>query len=314
MLQWKRTLVATDFSDSAGVAARTAERLAESAGGTVWAIHVVDFVPPYVEPMLDRLGPVDPDEVWLQEPRQRMADLLEEIRRRVPDARGFVWTGPPWRRIVEVAEREDVDGICIGVSGHPTIDRILLGSTTENVIRHAPVPVLVTRREPLGSVERVLLPTEMDEGSRAAIRYALERFAPPVRLEALHVVPIHPMLGPETLAGLPKRADYEGVLREFLDGIEGGDRVAGDVVMFADPAATIVEASRDRAPDLIVVATHGRKGLARAFFGSVSEKIVRHTDPPVLILPGPREASDRVDGESLVRQAVPEGEVAPLEA
>lgn len=313
MLRWKRILVATDFSERAEVAVRTAERLAKIGEGTVWAIHVADLAPPYVEPLLDRIGPADPDEVWLRRARQEMADVLGEIRRTVPGTRGFVRTGSPWRRIVELAEEGAVDGICIGVSGHSKIDRVLLGSTAENVIRHSPVPVLVTRREPLGTVSRVLLPTELDAGSRAAIGYALERFGPRVRLEALHVVPIHPMLGPEAYGALPTREDYEGVLREFLDGLEGGGRVVARVVMFADPAAAIVEVSRERPPDLIVVSTHARKGLARAFFGSVSEKIVRHTDPPVLVLPGPRESGDRDEEERRDRRDRLEGEVTPPE-
>lgn len=313
MLKWKRILVATDFSERADVAVRTAERLAENADGTVWAVHVVDLIPPYLEHVSDRVGPADAEEMWLRKTRQRMENLLEEIRRRVPDGRGFVRTGLPWRRVVDLAEEGDVDGICIGVSGHSRIERLLLGSTAENVIRHATVPVLVTRDEPLEAVHEVLLPTEMDEGSSASIRYALERFDPPPRLEAIHVVPIHPMVGPEVFGELPTRGDYEEVLREFLEGFEGGDRVAVRVVPFADPAATIVEVSRKEKPDLIVMATHARRGLSRALLGSVSEKVVRHADAPILVMPGPRTAEAERTGEPLGRWEGPlEGEVAPL--
>lgn len=315
MLRWKRIVVATDFSERAEVALRTAERLAKVSGGTVWAVHVADLAPPYVEPLLTRLGPPDPDEVWLRKARGEMAELLADLRRRVPDARGFVRTGTPWRHVIELAEEVDADGICLGVSGHSRIDRMLMGTTAEAVIRHSPVPVMVTRHEPLGTVHSVLLPTEMDEGSRAAIRYAAARFGPRVRLEAFHVVPSWPLFEPAAYGDLPTREDFEALLREFLDGIEGGERVAGRVVMFADPAAAIVEASREETPDLIVVATHGRRGVARALLGSVSEKIVRYTDAPVLVLPGPKAVEEGRETEPGRSRTTPfEGEVEPLGA
>lgn len=312
MLRWKRILVATDFSEPAAAALTTAERLAKIAGGTVWVVHVADLAPPYVEPLLLRAAPIDPEEAWLRRERAGMTALLRDLRRRIPDARGFVQAGAPWRHVVGLAEAGEVDGICIGVSGHSRIDRILMGSTAENVIRHSPVPVLATRREPLGSVNRVLLPTEMDEGSREAIRYAVERFGPRVELTALHVVPAWPALEPSAFADLPTWVEFERLLREFLDGIEGGERVEARVVAFADPASTIVELARDERPDLIVVATHGRRGIARALLGSVAEKVVRYTEPPVLVLPGPRAVEKGEKARREGRLGL-EGEVDPPE-
>lgn len=318
MLKWKRIVVATDFSERAKAALETAARIAKISDGTVWVIHVADLAPPYVEPLLTRMGPADPDEVWLREARGEMASLLSDLRRRVPDARGFVRTGAPWRHVIELAGEADADGICLGVSGHSRIDRILMGATAEAMIRHSPVPVLVTRKEPLGAVHSVLLPTEMDEGSRSAIRYAAVRFGPGVRLEALHVVPSWPAFDPAAWGDLPTREEFEGLLREFLEGIEEADRVVGRVVLFADPAAAIVEVSREETPDLIVVSTHARRGVARTLLGSVSEKIVRYTDPPVLVLPGPKSVEEEREREQRrsrrPRTEEPEGEVEPLEA
>jgi nucleotide-binding universal stress UspA family protein len=55
----------------------------------------------------------------------------------------------------------------------------------------------------------------------------------------------------------------------------------------ADPADAVLEAAREMDVDLLVLATHGRRGVTRALLGSVAEKIVRHADRPVLVLPGP---------------------------
>lgn len=53
-------------------------------------------------------------------------------------------------------------------------------------------------------------------------------------------------------------------------------------VMVGDPAECIVEQAREQGIDLIVMGTHGRRGLDHALFGSVAEKVVRHSATPVL--------------------------------
>lgn len=54
-------------------------------------------------------------------------------------------SGQPWRRIVEVAGESDCDLIVMGTHGRTGVERALLGSVAENVVRQAPVPVLVYR-------------------------------------------------------------------------------------------------------------------------------------------------------------------------
>jgi len=53
-------------------------------------------------------------------------------------------------------------------------------------------------------------------------------------------------------------------------------------VRVGSPAEEIVKAARDTHADLIVIATHGRGGLSRVLFGSVTERVVRHAPCPVL--------------------------------
>lgn len=309
MVKWKRILVATDFSPAAEAALRTAERIARASDGAeIVAVHVVEPPPPFYTPLLARVGPPEVQEEWVVEPRRRMAGLVAGLRKGGRRARGVVRVGIPWREVVRLAVEVEADGLCIGTSGHSPIERLLLGSTAENVLRDSPVPVLVTREKPVASVRRVLLPIDLDEGSRRVVRFALERFAERVRLDALFVLPSFPTYMPETWPTSLDRTEYEIRAREFLDH-EGGKRIGLKVVTFQDPAWTILAEIQSRRPDLVVVATHGRRGMARMFFGSVSEKVVRHAECPVLVLPGPpretaAEPRRRKAGEL-------EGEVAP---
>ena len=63
-----------------------------------------------------------------------------------------------------------------------------------------------------------------------------------------------------------------------------GAKPAAAVVALGDVAEEIVSYARTHGCDLIVIGTHGRKGVARIFFGSVAEGVVRHARCPVLTL------------------------------
>jgi len=77
-------------------------------------------------------------------------------------------------------------------------------------------------------------------------------------------------------AGAQKK--MEQFVKEHFEGFEG---VTADVVS-GHPAAEIVKYALDHSIDLIITATHGRKGLEHAIFGSVAENVVRNSPVPVL--------------------------------
>ncbi len=57
----------------------------------------------------------------------------------------LVWTGEPGESIVEAAVAEDVDVVLVGAHNRGTLGRLLMGSVSEHVARHAPCPVLIVR-------------------------------------------------------------------------------------------------------------------------------------------------------------------------
>ena len=68
------------------------------------------------------------------------------------------------------------------------------------------------------------------------------------------------------------------------------DRIPGSIqkekrILFGRPAESIAGAAVEEDIDLIVMATHGHGGIKRFFFGSVTERVVRQADCPVLVVP-----------------------------
>jgi nucleotide-binding universal stress UspA family protein len=131
---------------------------------------------------------------------------------------------------------------------------------------------------------KILCPVDFDKNSLAAIRVAGELAAEEreATLDILHVVPIPP--GPEVAIPFDQ---LEGRVRtKLLRLIRSriNSKIRHTVhIKAGDPAAEVVCMAEQAGSDLIVLATHGRKGLTRLLLGSVAEQIVRGAPCSVLI-------------------------------
>jgi nucleotide-binding universal stress UspA family protein len=136
--------------------------------------------------------------------------------------------------------------------------------------------------------ERILVPTDGSAGVERAVEHAVD-------LAATHGARIHGLyvINAATFGGLPMETSWEGisgVLRE--EGEEAVERVREmaerrDVpvdtrIVEGVPSRTIVTYADRNDCDLIVMGTHGRGGIDRLLMGSVTERVVRTADQPVL--------------------------------
>ncbi len=80
------------------------------------------------------------------------------------------------------------------------------------------------------------------------------------------------------------RAELEDVLAPVARRLRRDGWEVETATAFGDPAPEIVRTARDRAPDLVAMATHGRTGVARALVGSVAERALRRLGVPVLMV------------------------------
>jgi len=134
-------LVPTDGSEPAGAAVAHAVDLAASSGATLHALSVVDSA---AYASLD----VSSEQV-LEGLEARAGAATETIAETAADAGVEAVTevsvGSPHEQITDYAEAVDADLIVMGTHGRTGLDRVLLGSVTERVVRAAPCPVLTVR-------------------------------------------------------------------------------------------------------------------------------------------------------------------------
>ena len=220
----QRILAPTDFPDASRHGVGFAVALAEKLGAAVALFHVIESRTWLSE--LGSVGPVRKDSEVVASARARLAALAKRERKGKVGVTCSVAvrTGNPFDAITAAAREQAAELIVIATHGHTGFERVLLGSTAERVVRHAPCPVLTipTRSKPKRTgktppVKKILVPMDFSKLSKDALPWATflaEQFKAEIVL--LHVVekfPIDYLLGQElashTIVPLMKQAEAD---------------------------------------------------------------------------------------------------------
>lgn len=218
--------------------------------------------------------------------------------------------------ILGAIESTACDLVVMGTHARPWHQRLLLGSTAEAVLRTSPVPVLIVRNTaPVPSpvrLTRLLFPTDFSTASAAGEAWAQTLASHGVKdIVLAHVIenPLLDVYAPDTAVFDLQRLMEEsrqhpprsakpywehayGVAQEKLRSLRqqllGAPAYASqvDIQVSEGPAAeSILAIAQEKAPDVIVMATHGRTGVRRLMLGSVTEKVLRTAMCPLLAVP-----------------------------
>lgn len=133
----QKILVPVDFSDCSNKAVEYAIAFAKQFGSELFLLHVVE-----PHPVVPEMGQYDPD--MIHDRRADLAALQKSIGRPVRST-ASLRTGTPHMEIAGAAEDLGIDLVIIATHGRKGLSRVVLGSTTEKVVRHAPCPVLIVR-------------------------------------------------------------------------------------------------------------------------------------------------------------------------
>lgn len=133
-------LLPTDGSDSIAAAATHAETLADRFDATVHVLSVVDTRNRFESPS-SGLAP----EAWTERERERANDAVDDAITALDDSlivERVVREGTPTEGILDYVDEAGVDMVVVATHGRTGLDRYLIGSVTEEVVRKSPVPVL----------------------------------------------------------------------------------------------------------------------------------------------------------------------------
>jgi nucleotide-binding universal stress UspA family protein len=144
-MEIKKILFATDFSEGSSYALPYAVDMAKQYGAMLYLIHVIYDVAKTAGWYVPHASI---DEIYADMKKAAEAELAKTFTddmRGLKDIERLVLTGIPHEEITRFAEEKRIDLIVLGTHGRRGIDRMLFGSTAEQVVRNASCPVLSVR-------------------------------------------------------------------------------------------------------------------------------------------------------------------------
>jgi len=242
--------------------------------------------------------------------KAHLLDLIPaELRERL-DFELIVKSGDVRQELLGIVEEKEIDLVVMGSRGRSHVQRLLLGSVTERMLRKLHVPVLtVSHLEPERELhkpgpvplKKLLYATDLADGSEAGLEFSI-RLARGLNahLTVVHVVqPLNAaMYGIETAGYLPDYAtEARAQASERLNRLVGlvSDGSVPITTVLADGVAyeRIHALAAGQKADLVVINLQGKGRLDRALLGRTAERVIRTATVPVLALPLPATYKDR---------------------
>jgi nucleotide-binding universal stress UspA family protein len=217
------------------------------------------------------------------------------------NTRCMVEKGKPEQVIIETAAGDQGTFITMATHGRSGINRWLLGSIAEKVLRGTTNPLLLVRAteeaksESVASLKSVVVPldgSELAERVLPAVAELAKTLKLAVVLFRAYNIPTSAYAGDEGYYATNYDEMLTAMRDEAVDYLEKkteavkkmGIANASSVAKEGFAADEIISLSRQSPDNLIAMSTHGRSGVKRWVLGSVTETIVRHSADPVLVI------------------------------
>lgn len=292
MTQASTLLAATDFSAPARHALERAAQLAQTRPGAGLTLaHIVSGS------ALDALHRMLPGEAVTLETQllAQAGKSLDELAAHLAGHHTYsidtVVTQGSAAALVDLVETRPADLLVMGARGKHFVVEVLLGSTTERVLRKSRRPLLAVKQRPQAPYRRILAPVDFSDHAAAAI-HAAHAWLPDADIVLLHAFEVE-WESTFQLAGIDDQQIHEyriqarDAAQKAMETFIGRLRVPARQLtrQFVHGAATlrILEHEQTMDADLIVMGKHGQSVMEELLLGSVTQHVLTHSSSDVLI-------------------------------
>lgn len=333
-----KILVPLDGSERAERAVAVAGRIARTSAASILLLRVVEV--PIVYPAYFAEPPLPDEQAAMDNAEHYLKQVAQSATLKGIEVETSVVFGSPAVRLLEAAETYRVDLIVMCSHGYTGLKRWMLGSVADKTVRHTSAPTLILREQgpaPLTPITVNPVPlralvtvdgSELAEEALAPTVQLLLALAPdtPKELHLLRVVDLPAIAGvgksqAHVTAGIIEEAKKEAVdymaalIARLQQEIAQSTAItmSSTVAVDTDVAAAIIKEAEEgeksgddgsRSYDLIAMATHGRSGMPRWMLGSITERVLHHTNLPLFVVrPGKMVQQQAVDEKSSKQHA-----------
>lgn len=270
----KKILVPCDFSESAIQAYEFALNLAEQSQAEIFALKVIDLpfiyetslstTPEYFDPGIFKS---------LEEDAKKKFEKLQAKHSQKERVTFTTIRGAVTLTINQFAQDHQIDLIVMGTTGASGLKEYWIGSNTEKVVRFSHVPVLAVRKSfDVSKIKNIVFPTtlHLDQSDLVSKIKDLQSFFS----AKLHLLLVN------TPNNMLRTKDEIDLMEEFARHYNLSNYTLNTRNDFHEQDG-IINFVHEIKADMIAMGTHGRKGLAHLFMGSVTEDLVNHVDCPI---------------------------------
>lgn len=299
MLKIQRILCPVDFSDASAKPYDYAYSLALRYEAKLYVQHVIPVLEaayPYCKFSDTAANSVYWD--LSKNAEERVQQIVQHGTAGGVQAEMIVHKGFAAESILSFAENSRADLIVMGTHGRRGLDRLVIGSVTEYVLRRAVCPVLAVRRpshdfinsdqvEAPVRLRRVLFGTDFSDCAGTALDYALSLAQEyNAQLTLLHIIE---RLPEDTSPLLVVVDEAHRMLEELVPEEEQRDWcTVKATVRIGKPYEEIIQTAVERQIDVVVLGVRGRSAVDLAVFGSTTYRVLQLGPCPVLAVPEPR--------------------------
>jgi len=283
-----RIAIGVDWSDQAFTAVTQTFHAYRPTDVTL--VHGVDlgmFEYPVLAQAANLQGYDDFRNAMVDAGRQLLGRASAMIPTDVGNVRRINEIGSPAQIILNAAQTVAADLIVVGARGRSRVTEAVLGSVSHRVLTHASCQTLIVKGN-ARPVARVLVAIEGREDAGRIKKWLLTNpFKNPVALCVLTVVQSLQMADPANIVGFQAWSDTamryaEDLVKEVGSALMGAQYTVSTRAVTGEVAATVAKEAEKM--DLVVIGSHGRKGLQRFLLGSECHAIVHRVICPTLVV------------------------------
>lgn len=268
----KKILVPCDFSEPAVEAFQFAVDLAIHSGGSISVLTVIDLPVVVYGASIDMPAydfSSDMHKGLEEEAKKNYKKMTKKLAKGFTNVSFSVITGPTALTICDFVDDNKIDLVVMGTHGASGFKEFFVGSNTEKIVRFSKVPVFAIRKAiALSSIKNMVFPTSLhlDQSDFVKKVKVLQDFFD-ATLHILHInTPVN-FIRDSELETYSKHFKFTNFTLNVRN-----DRYEPD---------GIIAFVKEIKADMLVMATHGRKGLSHFIAGSITEDVVNHVSCPV---------------------------------
>ncbi len=272
----KRILVPCDFSAPSREAYKFALQLAKATAGEIFVVHVISFPVMYESTFGVQPYPLDTQQIKRME--DNAGDAFNKLKKEdvlsdqipVTFLLLYDYLLPA---ITTFVEKKQIDLVVMGTSGSSGMEEFFIGSNTEKVVRFSTVPVISLHRAPvLKSLKSIVVPTNLELNQTDFITRVKT-------LQDFFAAKLH-LLWINSPRHFKTDNDAKNEMAEFCRHYKL-ENCTLNIRNSPKEKQGIIDFVHEIGGDMLAMATHGRKGLAHLFSGSITESVVNHIDCPI---------------------------------